>query len=345
MGAQPQRGETDPGPPTPESTRRGLAATLTKVAVSAALLFFLVRRVDGNELVAMLRRTDPLWVLVSALVGVALNALSSLKWMILLQAKGKRLPFARLLNLYFVGLFVNNFFPSTIGGDIFRGYEVGRDVGDRALAMASVFMERFTGMTALTAIALVAFVSNLSSFRDPRFALALGAGLLVYLAVTAAVVLAGPLAWGRRRFPGGLAGRLIGKLIRVQSAIHDYAGQTRAIVAALALSLVFHLTAMAYIYVSSRAFGVALPARTLLVIVPVIMFISSLPITVGGLGLFEWAYFFAFGASGAGGSPGLLVGLLVRANSLLFSLWGGIVYAVRGIGKGTDRVSGRPGDA
>ena len=112
----------------------------------------------------------------------------------------------QLLNLYFVGLFINNFFPSTIGGDIFRGYEVGRDVGDRALAMASVFMERFTGMTALTAIALVAFVSNLSSFRDPRFALALGAGLVVYIAVTVAVVLPGPLAWGLRRFPGGLPG-------------------------------------------------------------------------------------------------------------------------------------------
>ena len=72
-------------------------------------------------------------------------------------------------------------------------------------------------------------------------------------------------------------------------------------------------------------------------IVPVIMFISSLPITVGGLGLFEWAYFFTFGASGAGGSPGLLVGLLMRANSLLFSLWGGVIYAVRGVGKGSRR--------
>jgi uncharacterized membrane protein YbhN (UPF0104 family) len=331
--------EANPVPQAAEPTRKGRAATFAKAAISAALLYFLVRRVNGDELGAMLRRTDPLWVLLSALVGVTLNAISSLKWRILLRAKGKHVPFVRLLNLYFVGLFINNFFPSTIGGDIFRGYEVGRSVGDRALAMASVFMERFTGMTALMAIALVAFVSNLSSFRDPRFALALGAGLVVYIAVAVAVVLPGPLVWGLRRFPGGPPGRLIGKLIRVQSAIHDYTGQTSAIVTALALSLLFHLTAMGYIYVSSRAFGVALPARTLLVIVPVIMFISSLPITVGGLGLVEWAYFFAFGASGAGGSPGLLVGLLLRANSLLFSLWGGIVYAVRGIGRGAGRSS------
>jgi hypothetical protein len=306
-----------------------------KAAASAALLFFLVRRVNAAELVAMLRQTDPLWVLLSVPAGVLPIAISSLKWRILLRAKGKPVPFEQLFNLYFAGLFINNFFPSTIGGDIFRGYEVGRAVGDRALAMASVFMERFTGMTALMAIALVAFVSNLSSFRDPRFALALGAGLLVYIGVAVAVVLPGPLAWGLRRFPDGLPGRLIGKLVRVQAAIHDYAGQTRAIVTALALSLLFHLTAMLYIYVSSRAFGVALPARTLLVIVPVIMFISSLPITIGGLGLFEWAFFFTFGASGAGGSPGLLVGLLIRANSLLFSLWGGIIYAVKGVGKRT----------
>jgi len=305
-----------------------------KAAFSAALLLFLVRRVNWDELAAMLRQTDPLWVLLSVLAGVILNAINSWKWRILLRAKGKPVPFVQLLNLYFVGLFINNFFPSTVGGDIFRGYQVGRDVDDRALAMASVFMERFTGMTALTAIALVAFVSNLSSFRDPRFALALGAGLLVYLAVAVAVVLPGPLAWGLRLFPDGLPGRLIGKLIRVQSAIHDYTGQTRAVAAALALSILFHLTAMVNVYVSSRAFGVALPARTLLVIVPVIMFISSLPITVGGLGLFEWAFFFTFGASGAGESPGLLVGLLMRAKTLLFSLWGGIIYAAKGVGKG-----------
>jgi uncharacterized membrane protein YbhN (UPF0104 family) len=199
--------------------------------------------------------------------------------------------------------------------------------------MASVFMERFTGLTALTAIALVAFVSNTTTFRDPRFALALGAGLLGYVGVCLAVGLPGPLAWGRRRFPGGFPGRLIGKLIRVQGAIHDYAGRTRAIAAALALSLLFHLVAMVNVYVSSRVFGIELPARTLLVIVPVIMFISALPVTVGGLGLYEWAFFFAFGASGAGGSPGLLVSLLMRAKNLLFSLWGGALYAGRGLGK------------
>jgi len=339
MCSQPQRGEANTEPPAAESTPRGVASTFTKAAVSAALLYFLVRRVNGDELVAMLRRTDPFWVLLSVMVGVIPVAISSWKWRILLLAKGKPVPFLLLFNLYFVGLFINNFFPSTIGGDIFRGYEVGRIVGDRALAMASVFMERFTGMTALMVIALAAFVSNLSSFQDPRFALALGAGLAAYIAIAVAVVLPGPLAWGLRRFPAGLTGRLIGKLVRVQSAIHDYAGQTRAIVAALALSLLFHLTAMVYIYVSSRAFGVALPARTLLVIVPVIMFISALPITVGGLGLFEWAFFFTFGASGAGGSPGLLVGLLIRVNSLIFSLWGGIMYAVRGIGRGARRAS------
>lgn len=337
MCSQTRNVETNPGAPSSGPTRKGYAATFMKAAVSAALLFFLVRRLNLDELGTMLRQTDPLWVLFSVLVGVVPIAINSWKWRILLRAKGKSVPFGRLLNLYFTGLFINNFFPSTIGGDIFRGYEVGRDVDDRALAMASVFMERFTGMTALTAIALVAFVSNLSSFRDPRFALALGAGLIVYIAVAVAVVLPGPLAWGLRVFPTGLPGRLIGKLIRVQAAIHDYTGQTRAIAAALALSLLFHLTAMVYIYVSSRAFGVALPARTLLVIVPVIMFISSLPITIGGLGLLEWAFFFTFGASGAGSSPGLLVGLLLRANSLLFSLWGGVVYAAKGVGKRSAR--------
>jgi hypothetical protein len=286
----------------------------------------------------MLRRTDPLWVLLSVLAGVLPITLSSWKWRILLRARDISVPFGQLFNLYFAGLFINNFFPSTVGGDLFRSLAVGKEIGARAHALASVFMERFTGLTALTGIALVAFVSNLSTFRDPRFAVALGTGLVAYVALTVAVLFPGPLAWCQRRFPSGLPGRLIGKVVRVQTAIHEYAGHSRAVAAALALSLLFHLSAMLNVYVCSRAFGIVLPLRTLLVIVPVIMFITALPITVGGLGLIEWAFFFTFGASGAGGSPGLLVGLLIRANSLLFSLWGGIVYAGRGLG----RVTGGP---
>lgn len=310
---------------------RTRAATWLKGALSAALLFFLVRRIDWGEVGGMLRHTDLRWVFLSVLAGVLPIAISSWKWRILLQARGMRLPFGRLFNLYFAGLFINNFFPSTIGGDLFRGLAVGKEVGAPAHAVASVFMERFTGLTALTAIALVAFAGNQSSFHDPRFAVALGTGLAAYLALTAMVMLPGPLAWCLRRFPAGLPGRLIGKVVRVQSAIHEYAGQSRAVAAALGLSLLFHLSAMLNVYVCSRAFGIALPPRTLLVIVPVIMFITALPITVGGLGLIEWAFFFTFGASGAGGSPGLLVSLLIRANSLLFSLWGGIVYAATGL--------------
>jgi uncharacterized protein (TIRG00374 family) len=95
--------------------------------VSAGLLALLLRRVNWGELGAMLRRTDPAWVLASVLVGIALNAISSWKWGILLETRGRPVPFPRLLNLYFVGYFLNNFFPSTVGGDLFRGYEeIGR---------------------------------------------------------------------------------------------------------------------------------------------------------------------------------------------------------------------------
>lgn len=323
--------ETTPTPPPDASEPAGARASLwLKGAFSAALLLLLLRRIDWGEVGGMLRRTEPLWLLLSVLAGILPIALSSWKWRILLRARGMPLPYGRLFNLYFAGLFLNNFLPSTVGGDLYRSLAVGREVGARAPALASVFMERFTGLTALTAIAFAAFLGNQSSFRDPRFAVALGTGLVAYVALTVAVLLPGPLAWLLRRFPAGLPGRLIGKLVRVQAAIHEYAGRPRAVAAALALSLVFHLSAMLNVYVCARAFGVTLPPQTLLVIVPVIMFIAALPISIGGLGLIEWAFVFTFGASGAGGAPGLLVGLLIRANSLLFSLWGGVVYAAGG---------------
>lgn len=322
------------GGPLPAGSPGRRLVLAAKALVSVGLLAILVRAVNWGEIAGMLRRASLPLLGVSVLTGIVLNALSAWKWGVLLAARGTPVPFPALLNLYFVGNFVNNFFPSTIGGDVVRGYEAGRRTGDAPTALAAVVVERFTGITALMAIAGASFLANVASSRDPRLAAVLGVGFGIYCAVVAAVALRSPLRWVRRLAPAGRAERLIGKLARLQEAVHGFTGHPRALLAAMGLSFLFHAAAMFNVWVSALAFGIALPARSVLVVVPVIMFITALPVSIGGFGLAEWAYFFSFGAGGAGGSPGVLVGLLMRAKSLAFSLYGGVLYAAQGMGKG-----------
>jgi len=51
-----------------------------------------------------------------------------------------------------------------------------------------------------------------------------------------------------------------------------------------------------------------------------------MPISLGGIGVQEWAYYFILEMVGVPGAIGLSLGLLYRARAVCFGLIGGLVY-------------------
>jgi uncharacterized protein (TIRG00374 family) len=312
---------------------------LLRFLVTVFFIYLIVRKVDWEEARALLSRLDFFYLALSLAVGVVLVYVSAWKWEILLRARGKPLTLGRCFHLYLIGYFFNNILPSNVGGDVIRAYEAGKETGDRNIALASVFLERFTGLTALILLAVISFISNLGLFGDARFALALGAAFAGYGVIFALVAVEGPLAFLRARLPGKRVGRIMAKLVAFQNAIRSYSKERRALAVTMVLSFVFYVLAVLNVYVSSLAFGTEVSLLSLVVIVPVILVISMIPISLGGVGLQEWAYVFTFSAIGAGGSPeagasvGILVALLMRLKGIAYGAIGGFFYAVLGIGK------------
>ena len=58
------------------------------------------------------------------------------------------------------GMFVSNFLPSTVGGDVLRVTRLSAGNGQRQTSLASVVVERLTGFLVLPFITLVALVGN-----------------------------------------------------------------------------------------------------------------------------------------------------------------------------------------
>ena len=52
--------------------------------------------------------------------------ISSYKWKILSDFKEFKVGFIDLFKIYLTGAFINNFFPSIIGGDAYRSYMLGK---------------------------------------------------------------------------------------------------------------------------------------------------------------------------------------------------------------------------
>ena len=62
------------------------------------------------------------------------------------------------------------------------------------------------------------------------------------------------------------------------------------------------------------------------VAVPLMLLLFMIPISIGGIGLQEWAYFFVLSMVGVPAAVGLSLGLIFRARTIGFGLLGGIIY-------------------
>ncbi|MCK4271039.1 flippase-like domain-containing protein, partial [bacterium] len=127
-----------------------------KILVSIGLLAFLVHRAGLSDILLVVRSANVVGLLVALFVYTATIVLISWRWRLLLVSQQAGVPFGRLLSLYFIGFFFNNFLPSSIGGDIYRAMGAGQENGRKAVSAASVLVERLLGMLGVSALAILA---------------------------------------------------------------------------------------------------------------------------------------------------------------------------------------------
>ena len=311
---------------TNQRKKRGIDFYL-RVLVSFALIFYVFYKAGLTELIETLKCVDFFFLGLAFAITPVLIFLSSWKWQILLSAQGIKVSLSRLFALYLVGIFFNNVMPSSVGGDIIRAYELGKYTHKKAESMASIFMERFTGLTVLIFIALIAFLVQVRSFGDARLTIVMGIVVVGYVSAFPLILDQRIIAFIHKKVRVRILKKLMDKLLKVQSAIMDYKGKNRALGIAMIISFFFYIAAVVNVYLGCLAFGVHIPLSKLFIGVPIILVISMIPITIGGIGLSEWAYFFIFTKLGVAGSLGLSVALLMRVKAVAFGFLGGVLYS------------------
>ncbi|MCK4590486.1 MAG: flippase-like domain-containing protein, partial [Candidatus Latescibacteria bacterium] len=125
-----------------------------QVLVSISLLAFLISKTDVKAILSIVGSSNLFFLLTAFLIYVSTVFIISCRWHILLQAQKINLPFKKLLTLYFIGFFFNNFLPTSVGGDLYRAYGTAKQSGKGAVSLASVFTERLVGFSAITCMFL-----------------------------------------------------------------------------------------------------------------------------------------------------------------------------------------------
>jgi uncharacterized protein (TIRG00374 family) len=294
-----------------------------QAVVSVALLTLLFRRLDLSAL-RSLYTTTPVWFyLLSLAVVVSGQVLYAWRWRQVLAASGVSVSVGTAVQQYFIGIFLNNFFPSTVGGDMAKVYYLGRQHGYRPIA-ASIVLDRLLSIGLLAVLATTMYW--VAPDPSPRFAATraivtvMAAMLIVFLVLAA-------------RGTGGLPARVsrFGTLAvafaeRAQRFRHDMAAAARRprIIlqsAAVVTTYFFALTGVYRVFFTINT--AAHPAfLTLLTAVTTASLLSNLPVSANGLGLREQLHALLLQPLGVPREAAVAISLLIFAHLLVSSLLG-----------------------
>jgi len=294
--------------------------------VSILLLYYVFRKVGWYELWNELKGADLSYIPLYLGLAFLLTFVSAVKWSVLAKTHGISASLSRLFWLYMVGYFFNHILPTSVGGDVIRAYELGKVEGKTKEAMASVFMERFTGFTTLIGFALLAVAIDHRFLEDIRLVAALVFALAAYLGVVGVVFNRSFLSFLQGRIPLKMVEKVLKKVEKFQDAVYMYKDHRMDILYAMGYSIVFYATSVMIVYVGCLMFHVHVSLTSLFAAVPIMLVVFMIPISLGGIGLQEWAYYVVLGIVGVPSAVGLSLGLLYRARAVGFGLLGGAIY-------------------
>lgn len=288
-----------------------------------------------GESFAVAGRNWPWLALATLAFGVCLMAVV-VRWKWILAAGGLDLSWGKAWALMFIGHFFNAFLFGATGGDVVKAYYAARETGhQRTEAVATVFIDRVTGLLALLILASITMGIRFRFFMAhawTRYA------LLFIGSVTVAVILAFvvllqarrllPLA-NRfalfRRMSDSTAGQVFA---RAYNIFHLCLTHPALLAKTVAISFSNHVLLVLVLCAIGRAMFLDVALLDYLSLGLTVNVIAAIPVTPGGLGVRESAAVVYFGLVGVSATRALPVSLLVYAISIFWSLVGGIVFLV-----------------
>jgi len=303
--------------------------TIAKAVISISLFTYLILSADHKQIVLVFSnvyRADGLIYLVLAIfAGFSSIWLMAFRWQIILKHYDLDFHIKRLFEFYLVGLFFNNFLPSSIGGDIIRIYKVVGDSEDRSAGFASVILERILGVASTLFLAITSLYYVSHYFQDDRI-------LYTSIALFSLIVVFFILITRKRPFEFLLTvfdklsilniGEKINKLIE---AFHFLREKKRVFIWGFLFSLLSQVAIVFLNYSLVLALDIDVDLIYLFLVIPVTFIITMLP-SINGVGVREYGFVVLLAAVNVSSAAAISLSVMNVLIPMFISIWGGILF-------------------
>ncbi|MEI8343324.1 MAG: lysylphosphatidylglycerol synthase transmembrane domain-containing protein [Candidatus Moraniibacteriota bacterium] len=291
-----------------------IAKFLVKLIISLTFITWLILKINWQDVLAHCRQLTVVSIVVYLVILLIGMVISAYKWQLLAEFKDFNYSLKKYFQLYLTGTFLNNFFPSFIGGDTYRAYQLGKKNGRYVSATASVVMDRVTGLLGAMILAVFFAAFNWKVVAAHRvLVIIIGIVILVLMGLFVGELIANLPIWKK-------LSRFIPK--KVSEVIKDFAQYqgSKAFSTSIAIGVLYSFVGLACVnYALFWALGIKIGILNYLTVIFLISIVSSIPVSVNNLGIKEWAYVTFFGFFGVASSAVVTVALVSRILQMLVS--------------------------
>ena len=298
-----------------------------RITLSAGLLWFALSRIDfygKTGFFTIIKRINLPWFIpFFTLLGFVILVVAW-RWRGLLAAQEIRLSYGQVFRLTYLGHFFNLFMLGTLGGDLIKAVFLTASLKKnnqpdlKTKAIISIVFDRFTGMVSLGILSLGGIIASYHEQKLIWFRILIIGFWVILFAVY-------------------LSYRLMKKLTvklhlpfpdffnELSEAINTYHDKKKVILKAVGLSLIIQLGVIVINIAFARSIGIeGVPWYYYFIFVPLVSFLTALPISVGGWGVGEVSYGYFFALIGVDPTYAITLSILFRLSFTLWNLPGGL---------------------
>lgn len=304
---------------------------ISKILISAGLLGYLIYQADPENIFQVFSGVEQTSGLLYLALAVFFQLLSifimALRWQKLLQGYGHQPGLRNLFSYYLIGLFFNNFLPTSIGGDVVRIYNVVDETGDRTSGFASVIIERIIGIAATLSLAILALFFISQQVNSPKL---LWITVLLFTAIIfffIFIILKKPFELMVRIFEKVTFFKIGEKLSKLFEAIHFFKARRRILVYVFLYSLASQVAIILMNYSLVRAFNLQVDLIYLFLVVPVTFVMTILP-SINGVGLRDLGYVSLLARVGVSDAAALSLSFMNLFIPMLISISGALLFVI-----------------
>jgi uncharacterized protein (TIRG00374 family) len=248
----------------------------------------------------------------------------ALRWITVVKADGARLPFRTALQVVFIGSFFNQLLPSSIGGDAVRIWYVYREGLEVGSAFNTVIVDHACALLALLLIVGAGLPLLFDVVADPAARWALLAVVLGGFAGFAVAIVLGRMSQAAARW------RMVRAVLGLAVLTRKVLTRARYAVPTITLSLAGIVGYSAIVFFIARTMQVQISLLHCVLLVPLVLLVTVVPVSIAGWGVREGAMVVALGFVGVAPAPALAISVVFGLTLAVASLPGSVLCWLSG---------------